>query len=319
MQVMISSKFSSRRPVNGRSDPRNPTEGDNPLSLPRVHLQIVDDDTWLAVERRLAAVHAKYTKNADGSPKGRALPGRASSYLFSSLLACGVCGSSMVISGGGGHAQYYRCEASGKRGTCANKLSVREDVLRRNLLDELRHRLTSKAHIAYARKKATEMIATMSRTQGAEVKERRKQLTKVKDQIEKLIDFIADGQGSPTIRDRVKALETEATVLRRQVKALERDATAPISLPTPEEMTELIFDLDRRLLADVSKGREELRRLFKDGMIRLNPQPGGFYVAQSEILPLVLLTTPPSVANQGGRKGTDQDRRYSASSCAGRI
>jgi site-specific DNA recombinase len=254
---------------------RTPTEGDNPLSLERLHLQIVDDETWLAVERRLMAVHAKYTKNADGSPKGRALPGRASSYLFSSLLVCGVCGSSMVISGGGGHAQYCRCEASGKRGTCANKRSVREDVLRTNLLDELRRRLTSKDHIAYARKKATEMIATMSRTQGAEVKERRKQLAKVNDRIEKLVDFIADGQGSPTIRERLKALETGAKVLRRQVKALERDATVPIALPTPEEMTALIFDLERRLMADVSKGREELRRLFRDGKIRLNPQPGG--------------------------------------------
>lgn len=154
----------------------------------------------------------------------------------------------------------------------------------------------------------------MSRTQGGETKERRKQLAKVKDQIEKLIDFIADGQGSPAIRDRLKALETEAAVLRRQVKALERDATAPIALPTPEEMNALIFDLDRRLMADVSRGREELRRLFKDGVIRLNPQPGGFYVAQSEILPLVLLTTPPAEGDQGGR---NQVSRYSASSCAG--
>ncbi|MBX3229218.1 MAG: hypothetical protein KIT84_18650 [Labilithrix sp.] len=134
-----------------------------------------------------------------------------------------------------------------------------------------------------------------------------------------MVDFIADGQGSPTIRERLKTLETEAKVLRRQVKALERDATVPISLPTPEGMTALVFDLERRLMADVSKGREELRRLFHDGKIRLNPQPGGFYVAESEILPLVLLTTPPSVADQGGRRGADQDPRYSASSCAGAI
>jgi hypothetical protein len=138
------------------------------------------------------------------------------------------------------------------------------------------------------------MIATMSRTQGAEVKERRSRLAKVKAQIEKLVDFIAEGEGSPTIRERLKTLETEATVLRRQVKALERDATAPIALPTPEEMTALIFDLERRLRADVSRGREDLRRLSRDGVIRLNPQPGGFYVAESEMLPLVLLRTPPA-------------------------
>lgn len=59
------------------------------------------------------------------------------------------------------------------------------------------------------------MLATMSRTQGADVKERRKQLAKARDQIEKLVDFIADGQGSPAIRERLKALETEAAVLRK--------------------------------------------------------------------------------------------------------
>jgi hypothetical protein len=29
-------------------------------------VQIVDDETWLAVERRRMAVHTKYTKNTDG-------------------------------------------------------------------------------------------------------------------------------------------------------------------------------------------------------------------------------------------------------------
>jgi hypothetical protein len=77
-------------------------------------------------------------------------------------------------------------------------------------------------------------------------------------------------------------------------------------------MVRVAFDLERRLLADVARGREELRHLFRDGRIDLIPQPGRFYVARSEILPLVLLTrqfpgeTPGSV-------------RYTASSCAGAI
>jgi hypothetical protein len=71
-----------------------------------------------------------------------------------------------------------------------------------------------------------------------------------------------------------------------------------------------VFDLERRLLADVAKGREELRRLFRGGRIDLIPQPGGFYVARSEILPLVLLTQTSPGENPGFV-------RYTASSCAG--
>ena len=55
-----------------------------------------------------------------------------------------------------------------------------------------------------------------------------------------------------------------------------------------------------------------LRRLFRGGRIDLIPQPGGFYVARSEILPLVLLTQTSPRENPGFV-------RYTASSCAGAI
>ena len=76
-------------------------------------------------------------------------------------------------------------------------------------------------------------------------------------------------------------------------------------------MVRLVFDLEPRLMADVAAGREELRRLFRNGRIDLVPQPGGFYVARSEILPLVPLTKTPPEVSPGGR--------YTAVSCAGRI
>jgi hypothetical protein len=81
-------------------------------------------------------------------------------------------------------------------------------------------------------------------------------------------------------------------------------------------MTALIFDLERRLMADVSRGREELRRLVRDGKIKLDPQSGRYYLARSEILPLVLMKGPPAEGDPGGR---DQESRYSAISCAGAI
>jgi hypothetical protein len=77
-------------------------------------------------------------------------------------------------------------------------------------------------------------------------------------------------------------------------------------------MVRVVFDLERRLLADVAQGREELRRLFRGGRIDLIPQPGGFYVARSEILPLVLLTQTSPGENPGFV-------RYTASSCAGTM
>ena len=101
-----------------------------------------------------------------------------------------------------------------------------------------------------------------------------------------------------------------------EVEPIRRPAGAttakPIKLPTPEEMVRIVFELERRLMADVTRGREELRRFFRDGRIDLGPQPGGFYVARSEILPLVLLTRDSPGENPGSV-------RYTGSGCAGRI
>ena len=282
----------------------------------RPHLRIIDEDTWLAACERLEQVHRFYTRTSDGKPKGRALPARANPYLFSSLLCCGVCGGKMVISGGSKDA-YYRCEGHAKRGTCKNDLSVRESVVRTGLLDELRHRLASDQGISYARKRLAEKLGELTRERDGDMRERRQRLDKLTRQIDKLVDFIADGHGSGAVADKLKGLEREADGERRQLAVLEKQVTDPVQLPAPEDLLPIVFDLARRLTADVTAGREQLRQIFRDGRITLVPQPDGFYVARSEILPLVLLTQPPPEDVSGGR--SDQESRYTASSCAGAI
>jgi hypothetical protein len=79
---------------------------------------------------------------------------------------------------------------------------------------------------------------------------------------------------------------------------------APVALPTPDEMLGLAYALEARLAGDTVRGREELRELFKDGLITLVPQPGGYYVARSAVLPLVLITKPPPEETRGGGFGT---------------
>lgn len=293
-----------------------------PMSVPgggtkheRPHLRIVPDETWSAVQSRLAAVAAHYTRTKEGSPKGRSVAGRATPYLFSGLLHCGACGAKVVVSGGSS-ATYYRCESHSKRGTCANALSVRENVLRTCLLDELRRRLCSEDGIARARRRLAERLGELTRENGDKVRERRARLDKVEREIGNLIDFVAAGRGTQAVSTRLKALELGAAAETKALAGLERALSGPIKLPDPKKLVELAFDLERRLNADVQRGREELRRLFRDGRIDLLPQPGGFYVARSELLPLVLLSQNPPEVHSGGQ---DQVPRYSAVSCAGRI
>jgi hypothetical protein len=181
--------------------------------------------------------------------------------------------------------------------------------VRTGLLDELRHRLLSDEGIAYARKRLAEGLGEVSRERDASLREARRKIEVLTSQIDQLVNFIAAGHGTATVADKLRALEREADAQRVEVAALEKDATAVIELPAPDDLFALVFDLEKRLLADPTRGREELRLILRDGRIMLLPQPSGFFIARSEILPLVLLTPPPSEGDQGGR--------YTASSCAG--
>ena len=141
-------------------------------------------------------------------------------------------------------------------------------------------------------------------------------LDKLVRQIDQLVDFVADGHGTAAVAEKLRGLERAADAQRSKVAVLERRAQTAIRLPSPDELMGIVFELEKRLSADTTQAREELRRIFRDGKITLLPQPGGFYVARSEILPLVLLTLPPPADSSGEEVG---EGRYPASSCAGRI
>lgn len=300
-----------RRPAKRRED--------QVITQDRPHLRIVEEDVWTAVQERLAAVSRAYGGKNKGP--GRAMPNRRSSYMFSSLLYCAVCGSKMVICGGSS-ASYYRCEGNMKRGICENALSVREDVLRESILGELRRRLLREDSLQEARAKMAEWLGGLRRRRDAERNEVLARMEKNHANAERLVDGIAEGTlRSADVGGRLAALRNEVAADQKLLATLEEKAFAPITLPSPKDVVQIVASLEARLRADPNRARVELHQYFEDGRIELVPKFGRFYVARSKLLPLVpLMTTTPSEAlGLGGRLGANQLSRSSASSCAGRI
>lgn len=274
--------------------------------------RIIDPDTWEGVQERLRAVHAHYTKTIDGKAKGRSIAGRATPYLFSGLLHCARCGSKMVVSGGSGYSFYYRCEGQSKRGTCSNKLSVREEVVRRNLLKGIRETLLERGGLEYARESMAKRLGSLQREQAGGIAESERKVGKLSTQVERLLEAIEGGANAKAIQERLGALDRELEREKKALARLRRQSSTPVTLPHPKDVLRCVFDLEARLGQDIVSGREELRRLFENGRIDLVPEADGYYLARSRLAPLTLLMTPPSEAgSQGGR--------YTASSCAGRI
>ena len=83
------------------------------------------------------AAGARLTSEAEASAKAAFWDRRRPRYLFSGLMRCGVCG--------GGFAKislhHFGCSTARNKGTCANLLTIRRDVLEATVLDALRHRL----------------------------------------------------------------------------------------------------------------------------------------------------------------------------------
>ena len=264
------------------------------IRLDRSDLRLVDDETWNVVQERLAAVGAKYA--AGHGSKDRAAPGRKTVHPFSGLLFCASCGAPMVIAGGSPN-RIYRCGDAHKRGTCKNRLSVKEAVVRRCLLEAIRERLATPWGIDFARKCLAERLGDLQRSGGSELKDRLERHARTDARIANLVGFIADGDGSEAVRLALRDLEAQRRDEAGAIEHLRQQMRSPVRLPTRDEVRQRVFDLEALMTKHPIKAREVLRQFLRDGRIVLHPQPNGLFIARTDLLPLVVLApqtrTPP--------------------------
>ena len=100
-------------------------------------LRMVPEDLWTAVHGRLSRMNRTDTAKIGGVCRS------PNAYLFSGMLACGVCGGSMVICSGGGKRGYvkYGCHEHRKSGTCENNWYIRQDRVEDQLLSAIEQRV----------------------------------------------------------------------------------------------------------------------------------------------------------------------------------
>jgi hypothetical protein len=229
--------------------------------------------------------------------------------LLSSLLVCDACGALMEISGGRANGAYYRCSANRKRGTCVNRLSVREDIARKRILGAVREAIASPAGIAYLRRKLAEKLGELDHMVAAQLAQRRPRLARTEQRIKSIVLMQVDGDRSEYTTELRRDLEAQASQEKLAIAELQNRAAAPIRLPRPDDVLQRLLDLDRVLTEDVDAGREALRRLLQNGEIRLAPGADGVYTARGELLPLMIMLgdaepetqTPPELQAHGRR------------------
>ena len=184
------------------------------------HLRIIPQDLWDRVRARQAKLD-----RADATEPGHSRPfwsQQRPRYLFSGLMRCGVCGGGFSkIS-----ATAFGCSTARNKGptACANRLSIRREVLERTVLDGLATRLMDPALFAEF---VSAFTAEWNRLQGeiaGERSAREAELARVRHQSRRLIDAIADGTPPATVNDRLWELDARRVQLEEQIATAAKPA-----------------------------------------------------------------------------------------------
>ena len=268
------------------------------MTMERPELRIIEASVWTEVQARLAAVSRNYTKRK----REGGIVRKPTKYLLSGLLVCAQCGAPMSISAGS-NAAYYRCQGNRTKGTCPNRVSVREDIVRRRVLRGIQEYMLSDEGIAQFRKRIAEELRDYSRNLEVRRKERLERVARTEDKIRGLVEFIATGDRSEYVVATLRDLEAFVRSEKAALAELAQEANRPLRLPSIEEVTTAATDLEARLNEDPEVGREALRRWLHDGRIAVDQGPQG-PTAQAELLPLMVLIDGGAAAEKKSADGT---------------
>ena len=239
-------------------------------------LRIIDEALWERVKARQALLDSRAARSPN-TASDAAAPFWAQQrprYLFSGLMVCGACGGGFSkIS-----AAHFGCSTARNKGetACTNRLTIRRDLLEETVLGALRARLMDpdlfRAFVAAFTAEWNRLQAeTSAGTQG-----KRQELGRVMQQIERLVDAIAEGTPAAAVRDRMTTLETRRLALAAEIA----EATEPAPRLHPA-----LADVYRERVArlaevlegdDATEAREQIRGLVE--AIRLLPEGGALRI-----------------------------------------
>ncbi len=254
-----------RNPETGRkiSRPRPASEW---MRVDVPEWRIVSEELWEAVQRQIELVNKRFgSYTAVG---GQTRTERSRQYLFSGFLACGLCGSNIVIVSGNGKRGYvkYGCPAHRYRGVCANAITIRQDRLEDQLVDGLIQKVLRPDMLEYVlqrfaeetQKRLKEIAAEHERAANG-VNDLREQRSQLKAKANNLAEAIAAMGHSPSLLAQLSRVEREIEAIDRKLAQLNTPQDVSVSLERLQEfIAEKAAGLRSILKSDVAIARRAL-------------------------------------------------------------
>jgi site-specific DNA recombinase len=207
-------------PDTGKRVPRlNKPESRTITEVPG--LRIVTDEQW----DRVQAVKAGFA-----SRRG-AEHARRPKHLLSGLVRCGCCGGSYTVKS----KDQLACSTYRESGTCENNRTIRVGDLQQRVIAGIKSRLLSSASVALFVKVYGEERRRLEKEGQRGREDIAARLGKLTRQIDNIVNAIADGVASATMRQKLASLEEEKSSAEAELAAIhkmEGKAGGVVEFPT---------------------------------------------------------------------------------------
>jgi DNA invertase Pin-like site-specific DNA recombinase len=248
----------TKNPKTGRRVARpNPPEKWERVEVPA--LRIVDDELWLSVKTRQAAL-----RQAMGKALPRATQGTGNRnclnethrprFLLSGLLRCGCCHGPYAIIG----RDRYACSTRKQKGTCYNRLTITRQEIEARVLDGLKERLLAPDLVAVFVNAFREEMKRQRDRLRAEQAQRERKAAELDRKIAAIFRAIEDGLYEPAMKTRLAELKEQRDKLSTESRTLDPTALDVLMHPQLAEGYRRRIDRLERLLEGTRPGRAAL-------------------------------------------------------------
>ena len=175
-------------------------------------LRIVSDELWNSVKLQQKAVTLEMPRDERGNPLNRA---HRKQHPLSGLVTCGVCGGNMAIAA----SERYGCSTYRNSRACTNSKTIRRTEVEDRVFAGLRDKLFDSHLVGEFLKHFQAEVHRLRKDQSRAEAKHRKRILEIPKQIDRLVEAIAEGNGSAAIKRKIKDLEDEQETVRLALDA----------------------------------------------------------------------------------------------------